>query len=337
MISWAIYFKSCQISASYGKGGIAYRQLKIAKYLFLLFALVFEVSSSTEQDFLLLEPSDGASKQQEVRAISQWYENTHGKKVQIRQITSLPELITQKTFSFVVALDFESCTKLVAQTNFKAVVCINLAHSNLQLAQLFAKKNNMPLFGIYREANPQLTFALTQFLKPQQPTLMLLGPRSSILYAELEKLNRKYSLAIQFRFIRRQDDPLYAIQHMLPESSWIITTHDDYLRSNISLTNMFLSIFRRNSVVIGHSEEMARLGALAALEPDATHYRRQVIQLLEQLIEGAKPQKTLQSPIYHKLFINFQVAKSMQYQNIDRGTLIAQLNDKFIDTELKVH
>ena len=244
---------------------------------------------------------------------------------------------TDNNSAIVVAVGSNACKAALVNTASTPLLCTFLPRSNYRNLVKTLSENNPSIASkqhsaIYFDQPLSRYMALIKLITPAAKHLgTAVGPQSSQLLPEIEKLAGKQQLQLHHTLLRDNKNPLSALT-IVVEQSEVFLINPDKANLNKTVARWLLRLCIRQRIpVIAYSKNYVNAGALAAVYSSPENIGRDTGESINRWL--GKGSQSLQAPRYPRYFTvssNLHVARALSIklpENQQLQTDIEQMLD----------
>jgi len=257
------------------------------------------------------------------------------------------ELISGKNTNLhVKVIELQVAEKLVVAENSELVIALGV--KALEAASKL--KHSTPVLGVFTPLPTYNTLLLSSrrvlgnfsaivldqpyrrrmsLIKTVMPNVknlgILLGPTSSQDSEFLKDLGEKYTLNILQENVNQESDLIPKLHKLLDSTDALMAIPDPLVYSRETAQPILLTSYRHQKPVFGYSQSYVRSGALAGVYSSTKQLAQQAAEIAvkSQQAPGFLPPP--QTPKYFSVMINYQVARSLNFQLEDEDTIYKKM------------
>lgn len=169
--------------------------------------------------------------------------------------------------------------------------------------------------------------ALARLSLPKADKLgAILGRPSAGLKAELSKAANQAGLRLHAEVAENSDELFTHQRELLRDSDALLAIPDSSVLNQTTLMSYLITAYRARVPVIGFSQSLVEAGALAAVYSTPEQIGRQLAEIIADMASGRpfKPGRLIY-PRYFKVYVNRQVARSLEIEAASDGWLHKQI------------
>ncbi len=153
---------------------------------------------------------------------------------------------------------------------------------------------------------------LIQFAFPdRQQVGMLVGPSGHKVTRALERRLQERRLTLATEAVDSQESVVPALDRLLPRMGVLLALPDPAVHNRNTVQPLLLTTYRAGIPIVAYSEAYLNAGAAVALYSTAAQIATQVVESLQQVLEGRVP-ANIQAPRYFTVGVNNAVVRSLE-------------------------